>query len=191
MRNMPRLPLGPPDAPLASGTLDVLLVDYVGKEFSGSGMDPNITGRPSTKAVSGGPDVSRIVVLDVTDKSEGNANGVARADVITDRLFDKFDREAVYANSITSGVLCAAALPMALPDDKSAIQAAVKSCESQTPDAVRMMRIPNTLYLEHVYVSEALLPEVTRRPGITVLKSPAPMRFDGAGMLLDPWPAHP
>lgn len=191
MRNMPRLPLGPQDAPLASGPLDVLIVDYVGKEFSGSGMDPNITGRPSTKAISGGPDVSRIVVLDVTDKSEGNATGVARADVITDRLFNRFSREAVYTNSLTSGVLIAASLPLAMPDDKSAIQAAVKTCESHHPDALKIIRIPNTLHLEYLYVSEAMLPELQNRPGINILTEPAPMRFDAQGTLLDQWPQKP
>ncbi|WP_185961178.1 DUF362 domain-containing protein [Telmatospirillum sp. J64-1] len=189
MRNMPRLPLGPLDQPLASGPLDVLLVDYVGKEFSGSGMDPNITGRPSTTAISGGPSVSRIVVLDVTDKSQGNANGVARADVITDRLFNRFDREAVYTNSLTSGVLIAASLPMAMPDDKTAIQAAVKTCESHTPDAITMIRIPNTLHLEYLYASEALLPQLASRPGIKILSEPAPMQFGPDGRLLDPWPS--
>lgn len=190
MRNMPRLPLGPLDAPLASGPLDVLIVDYVGKEFSGSGMDPNITGRPSSTAISGGPDVARIAVLDVTDKSEGNANGVARADVITERLFQRFDREKVYTNSLTSGVLIAASIPLAMPDDRTTLQAAVKTCESHTPDAIGIMRIPNTLHLEYLYVSEALLPEVRKRPGIEVIHEPRPMRFDAEGQLLDHWPEH-
>lgn len=188
MANMPRLPLGPLDQPLASGPLDVLIVDYVGKEFSGSGMDPNINGRPSTRAISGGPSVSRIVVLDVTDKSAGNANGVARADVITERLFNRFDRESVYTNSLTSGVLIAAALPMAMPDDKTAIQAAVKTCESHRPDAITMIRIPNTLHLEYLYASETLLPELVARPGIDIIGEAKAMRFGGDGRLLDPWP---
>jgi len=188
MANMPRLPLGPLDQPLASGPLDVLVVDYVGKEFSGSGMDPNINGRPSTRAISGGPSVSRIVVLDVTDKSEGNANGVARADVITERLFNRFDRESVYTNSLTSGVLIAAALPMAMPDDKTAIQAAVKTCESHRPDAITMIRIPNTLHLEYLYASEALLPDLASRPGIDIVGEAGAMRFGDDGRLLDPWP---
>lgn len=190
MRDMPRLPLGPLDAPLAEGRLDVLIVDAVGKEFSGAGMDPNITGRPSSAAISGGPDVSRIAVLDVTDKSAGNANGVARADVITDRLFAKFDRESVYTNCITSGLLSAGALPLSMPDDKSAIQTAVKSCESQTPDAIRLLRIPNTLHLEYLYASEAMLPELEERPNVSILTPPAAMHFDDAGTLLDPWPAN-
>ncbi len=188
MRNMPRLPLGPRDEPLASGSLDVLVVDAVGKEFSGSGMDPNITGRPSTKAISGGPSVSRIAVLDVTDKSEGNANGVARADAITERLFQKFDRESVYINSITSGVLSAAALPMALPDDQAVIRAVVKTCESHTPDAITLIRIPNTLHLEYLYASEALLPALRERPGIEIVTPARQMAFDRDGTLLDPWP---
>lgn len=190
MRGMPRLPLGPLDQPMASGPLDVLVVDYVGKEFSGSGMDPNITGRPSTKAISGGPSVSRIAVLDVTDKSEGNANGVARADVITERLFRRFDRESVYINSVTSGVLSAAAIPMAMPTDRTAIQTAVKTCESQTPEAITLIRIPNTLDLQYLYASEALLPALRERPGIEILTPPLPMRFDADGRLLDSWPDH-
>jgi hypothetical protein len=188
MRNMPRLPLGPLDQPLASGPLDVLIVDAVGKEFSGSGMDPNITGRPSTTAISGGPSVSRIVALDVTDKSEGNATGVARADVVTERLAGKFSRDAVYTNSLTSCVLSAAALPMAMPDDRTAIQAAVKTCESHTPDAIGMIRIPNTLNLEYLYASEALLPALKDRPGVEILTAPRPMRFNSDGRLIDPWP---
>ncbi|CAK7005355.1 MAG: hypothetical protein DELT_00211 [Desulfovibrio sp.] len=190
MRNMPRLPLGPLEGPLASGPLDVLLLDEVGKEFSGAGMDPNITGRPSSPAISGGPDVTRICVLDVSAKSAGNANGVARADVITEKLFNKFDRESVYMNCVTSGLLNAGALPLAMPDDKSAIQAAVRTCESQTPDAIRMLRIPNTLQLEFLYASKAMLPEFKTRPGIEIVSEAAPMRFDEEGTLLDPWPAR-
>lgn len=189
MKNLPRLPLGPLDAPLASGALDVLIVDYVGKEFSGAGMDPNITGRPSSPAFSGGPDIKRIAVLDVTDKSMGNANGVARADVITDRLFNKFDRNSVYMNSITSGLLCAASLPLSMPDDRTAIKTAVKTCESRTPDKIRLIRIPDTLHLEYLYASEAMLTELQSRPGIEILSAPRQMNFDFDGRLLDQWPA--
>lgn len=187
MRAMPRLPLGPPDGPLASGSLDVLIVDYIGKEFSGAGMDPNITGRPCSPAISGGPDIKRIVALDVTQKSMGNANGVSRADVITDRLLEKYDHEAVFTNSITSGLLCAAAIPMNMPNDRTAIQAAVKTCESKTPDRIRMIRIPNTLRLEYIQISEAMLPELEKRDGIDILCEPEPFKFDDNGNLFQPW----
>ncbi len=191
MRNMPRLPLGPLEEPLATGPLDVLIVDETGKEFSGSGMDPNITGRPSSTAISGGPDVTRLVLLDVSEKSQGNAIGANIAHVSTERLARKFDREAVYANALTSGVLNAAGVPMVMPDDKTAIQAALKTCEAQNRDAIRMLRIPNTLHLEYLYASEAMLPELKNRPGIDILGEPAAMRFDSAGLLIDPWPGKP
>jgi len=190
MRNMPRLPLGPLDGLQASGPLDVLVLDQVGKEFSGSGMDPNITGRVSTPAISGGPSVERIAVLDVSDHSEGNAVGIGMADVITQRLFDKFDREPTYINCITLGTLTMAGLPMTMPNDWAAIAAAVKSCASHTPDAITLIRAPNSLHLQHLYVSEALLPSVRERPGIEVLHEPRPMVFDAAGNLTDPWPEH-
>jgi hypothetical protein len=183
MRSMPRLPLGPMDEPLASGPLDVLVVDYVGKEYSGTGMDPNITGRASTNALSGGPDIARIAVLDVSEKSHGNANGVARADVVTDRLFDSFNREAVYANCLTSNMLSSAALPMAMPTDKAAIQAAVKTCGARDPGKLSMIRVPNTLHLGYLLASESMLDELARREGIEILSEPAPIEFDAQGNL--------
>lgn len=183
MHSMPRLPLGPIDAALASGPLDVLVVDYVGKEFSGTGMDPNITGRASSAALTGGPDISRIAVLDVSEKSAGNANGVARADVITDTLFDKFNREAVYANALTSGMLSSAALPMSMPSDLTAIRAAVKTCGAKDPARLSMLRIPNSLKLEYVLASEAMLESLAERPGIEIISDPGPMAFDAQGNL--------
>lgn len=191
MRNMPRLPLGPTDSALASGPLDVLVVDYVGKEYAGTGMDPNITGRASTNALTGGPSVSRIAVLDVSERSNGNANGVARADVITDRLFDSFNREAVYANCLTSNMLSSAALPMAMPSDFTAIQAAVKTCGAKDPDRISMLRIPNTLHLEYIQASETMLESLASRPGVEIISEPAQLRFDQDGNLDKAcWPTH-
>ncbi|MCP1199567.1 lactate racemase domain-containing protein [Notoacmeibacter sp. MSK16QG-6] len=183
MRNLPRLPLGPLDAPLASGPLDVLVVDEIGKEYAGTGMDPNITGRASSDALTGGPDITRIAVLDVSERSGGNANGVARADVITDRLFDAFDREAVYANCLTSNMLSSGALPVSMPDDRSAIMAAVKTCGARDPDRITMLRIPNSLHLEYMLASETLLDELSSRHGVDILGEPQEMAFDANGNL--------
>ena len=118
----------------------------------------------------------------------GNANGVAMADVITGRLAAKFNRDAVYTNSITSGLLRAAALPMTMPNDRAAIQACVKTCESRTPDQIRLMHIPNTLKLKYLFASEALLPELGKYPGVDILEECQPMRFDEAGNLITVWP---
>lgn len=188
-RSMPRLPLGPEDAPTASGKLDVLIVDMVGKEFSGSGMDPNVMGRFSTPHASGGPDVTRIVVLDVSCKSHGNAAGVGCADMTTERLFQKYDRNAVYTNGLTSGNPAPGFIPYVMPDDRTAIQGAIKTCHAPDMNALRMMRIPNTLHLGHVMVSEAMLGEVLERSNTELVRPPEPMKFD-AGGTIEPIPAY-
>lgn len=183
MRNLPRLPLGPTDEPFATGPLDVLVVDEIGKEYAGTGMDPNITGRATTNALNTGPDISRIAVLDVSERSGGNANGVSRADVITDRLFNAFDRESVYANCLTSNILASGALPVSMPNDRSAIMAAVKTCGARDPDRITMLRVPNTLHLEYIFASEAMLDTLAARPGIEILGEPRAMEFDRDGNL--------
>jgi len=184
---MPRLPLGDPAAPQAEGPLDVLIVDEIGKEFSGTGMDPNITGRFSSPRLTGGPQVSRLVVLGLSERSAGNGNGAAQADVVTRRLVEAFDPEATYPNALTSTVLRNAALPMAMPCDRTAIQAAVRTCLAERPERLRLLRIANTLHLEWFHASEAMLDELAARPGVEVTGAPEPMRFEG-GRLADPLP---
>lgn len=192
MANMPRLPVGPADGPSAAGNLDVLVVDQIGKEFSGTGMDPNITHRFSSPRMMAHATlhIARLAALELSPRSNGNGNGAARADVVTARLEQAFDREAVYANALTSTVLLQAKMPMVMPDDRSAIQAAIKTCGAKDITKARLLRIPNTLQLEYLYASEAMLPELQDRPGIDIIGPPEDMRFDGA-RLANPWPeAH-
>ena len=186
-RNMPRLPLGDTASLLAEGMLDTLVVDAIGKEYSGSGMDPNITGRYGTPFISGGPTISRIVALSLTPGSKGNAIGIGRADVIPERVFASFDRNATYVNAITAAFLSSSAIPLVMPTDKTAIQTAVKTCGKTDSANVRLLRIANTKYLETFYASEAMLPELTNRPGVTVLGEPKPMTFDTEETLADLW----
>ena len=187
MANMPRLPVGPVDAPTASGPLDVLVVDEIGKEFSGTGMDPNITHRFSSPKMKAHLQISRLAALGLSPRSNGNGNGAARADVITERLETAFDREAVYANALTSQVLVQAKIPMVMPCDRTAIQTVIKTCGAEDITQVRLLRVPNTLQLEYVYASEAMLPELMERPGLEVVGDPEEMRFDD-GRLTNPWP---
>ncbi|CAK7007959.1 MAG: hypothetical protein DELT_00322 [Desulfovibrio sp.] len=186
-RNMPRLPLGDDSTLLAEGNLDTLIVDAVGKEYSGSGMDPNITGRYGTPFISGGPAVSRIVALSLTPGSKGNAVGIGRADVIPERVFTAFDRNATYMNAITAAFLSSSAIPLVMPTDKTAIQTAVKTCGKTDGASVRLLRIANTKCLELFYASEAMLPEMKNRPGVSVLEDPRPMTFDAEETLMDAW----
>lgn len=181
-RAMPSIPFTP---------LDVLVIDRMGKEFSGTGMDPHITGRTTTPFVTVAQKVTRMVVLDLSDKSKGNATGMGLADVCTRRLADKVDYEATYANHLTSTVIWHAKVPMTMPTDQRAIQAAAKTSNVADLAALRIVLIPNTLHLEHMAVSEAMLEEAARHPAVEVLGDPQPWAFDAEGTLTDlgRWPA--
>ena len=161
--------------------LDILVVDRMGKEYSGAGMDPNITGRASTPYVESRLQTTRLVVLDLSDKTAGNATGVGLADVCTKRLFERIDFQATYANHITSTTIAGARIPMMMETDKLAIQAAATTCNSPTMDRLRVVRIPNTLHLETILISEALLDEAADNPSIVVESDPQDWSFDAAG----------
>jgi hypothetical protein len=164
---------------------DVLVVREIGKNFSGSGMDPNVTGTWATPYGGGGIAKQKTVVLDVTDKSHGNAMGVGMADVTTMRLFHKIDFTALYPNMLTSTVIAPGKIPMVMEDDELAIRAAIKTCTGIDKRWARIVYIKNTLNLEEVFVSEAMVEEASRTEGIDILEGPRPFRFDGKGNLLD------
>lgn len=110
--------------------IDVLIVDEIGKDISGDGMDPNITGRYATPYAGGGVDVSRIVVLGLTEKTHGNANGLGLADITTKKVFDQIEWEKGYANALTSTVVGTVKVPMFLQTKELAVKAAVKTCNT-------------------------------------------------------------
>ncbi len=175
-RNMPSILFTP---------IDVLVVDQMGKEFAGTGTDPHITGRTSTPCVEVRQQVTRMVILDLSDKSKGNATGMGLADICTRRLADKVDIEPTYANHLTSTVVWHAKVPMTFPTDQRAIQAAIKTCNVPDLAGLRVVRIPNTLYLEHIAISEAMLDEASRHPAIEIVGEPKPWAFDADGNLTD------
>src|SRR5690625_7492494 len=140
--------------------IDVLVIDEIGKNISGDGMDPNITGRYPTPYAHGGPEVNKMIVLDLTPETEGNANGVGTADFTTQRLIDKADFDATYANGLTSTVVAPTKAATTLANDKLALKAAVKTCNILDFTTVKMVRIKNTLELSEIEVSEALIPEI-------------------------------
>ena len=108
--------------------IDVLVVDRMGKEISGDGMDPNITGRYATPYATGGPTISKLAILSVTEKSHGNVIGVGQADICTRRLYEAADLETTYVNSLIATVTSVARLPMILPTDLDAVKAAILTC---------------------------------------------------------------
>lgn len=163
--------------------LDVLVIDEIGKNISGDGMDPNITGRFPTPYATGGPDVSKMVVLDLTHETEGNANGVGTADFTTQRLVDKMDREATYANGLTSTVCAPTKIATTLANDQEAIKAAIKTCNILDFTKVKMVRIKNTLEIAEIEVSEALYDYVKNHPQLEAVTEPVEWTFDENGNL--------
>lgn len=163
---------------------DVLVVKEIGKNFSGSGMDPNISGTWSTPYGSGGIKKQRTCVLDLTDMSHGNGLGIGQADTTTLRFLRKMDFLATYPNALTSTVFLPVKLPMVLRDDRMAIQGAVKTCNGIDTSQVRIVFIRNTLWIEEIYLSQALWEQAKNTPGIEILEEPHSLPFDDEGNLL-------
>ncbi|HEX7955124.1 MAG TPA: lactate racemase domain-containing protein [Burkholderiales bacterium] len=172
--------------------IDVLVIDEMGKNISGAGFDPNITGR-NRRAIKWdfGPRVKKIVVLGLTPETKGNATGMGGADIITMRLFQEIDIPSTYANIITSMNLDGGAIPIVMNTERDAIALAVKTVVRVKPENCRIVRIRNTLELAQIQVSEPLLAEVRARPEQFQIASPASaFAFDAAGRLAPLPSAH-
>ncbi len=179
-RNMPSILVG-------SG--DVLIVDRIGKNFSGTGVDPNITGTFSTPYASGGVQVQRTCFLDLTPESHGNTLGVGLASAITKRIYDQMDTNAMYTNCMTSTVIKSAMIPPILWNDKEAIQFCIRTCNRVDAKNPKVIRIPNSLHIGQIMLSEAYLADVQagKWPGLTALSEPRELAFDEQGNLTTPY----
>jgi hypothetical protein len=164
--------------------IDVLVIDQIGKNISGDGADPNVTGRYPTPFASGGANVERMVFLDLTPETGGNANGLGAADVVTERLVSKMDPPATYLNALTSTTPYPVKIPMTMPTDRMAIAAALAMTAGVSPQNARLVRIQNTLKLRQMWISEALLKEARDDERLSMLEEPRPIDFDASGSLL-------
>jgi hypothetical protein len=175
---MPKLPFD---------EIDLLIVDEMGKDISGVGMDPNVTGR-NRDIIGTFPHptcVKRLFVRDLTASSNGNAIGIGLADLTTKRLVEKIDSHATYMNCITAISLEKGAIPVHFETDQEAIRVALGSTGLTPPERTRIVRIKNTLQLDEVEVSEAYRDELLGRSDLEILEGPYPMGFDSLGNLLD------
>lgn len=163
--------------------IDVLVVDQIGKDISGDGMDPNITGTFCSPYASGGIHAENVVILDLTDASHGCAIGMGMADFATRRFFEKVDFDATYPNAITSKMVIQAKVPMILANDKEAIQIALRTCPGIEKHTPRIVRMKDTLHLEEFWISEGLLKEAQENLKLKVLDAPSEMQFDENGRI--------
>lgn len=167
---------------------DVLVVDEIGKNFSGTGVDPNITGTFSTPFAAGGIRVQRTCFLNLSEASHGNALGCGLASAITKKIFDDMDVEKMYPNCITSTVLASARIPCVVASDKEAIQICVRTCNKIDAGRARVVRIANSLHIGEIMLSEAYYEDVVngRYPGVEALDGPRELEFDGDGNVATP-----
>ena len=162
---------------------DVLVVDEIGKNISGNGADPNVTGAFESD-LEGGIHAYKRVVLDVHKDSHGNGTGMGVFDTTTKRLVEKLDLEAVYVNALTSGTTKLPKIPMTLDSDRDAIAAAISTCAfAQDRENIKLIRVKNTMELNEIWVSTALLDEVRKNPRLEILSEPEAFAFDAAGNL--------
>ena len=171
------------------GEGDVLIVDQIGKNFSGTGVDPNITGTFSTPYATGGVQVQRTCFLDLTPESHGNSLGIGLASAITRRIFDQIDADAMYTNCMTSTVIKSAMVPCVMSTDKEAIQFCIRTCNRIDKDNPRVIRIRNSLHIGQIMLSAAYYADVCagKYPGLTALDAPTEITFDQNGTLTTPW----
>lgn len=171
------------------GAGDVLIVDRIGKNFSGTGVDPNITGTFSTPYATGGVQVQRTCFLNLTEESHGNSLGVGLASAITRRIYDQIDADAMYTNCITSTVIKSAMLPCVLSTDKEAIQFCLRTANRIDLNNPRVIRIQNSLHVGQVMLSAAYYDEVKagKYEGLTALDEPQALTFDTHDALTTGW----
>jgi hypothetical protein len=170
-QHLPRIPLEP---------LDLLVLQEIGKDISGTGMDLNVVGMWRRTGGAPQPDFRAITALDLTPNSHGNAVGVGYCDIIPQRLADKIDRHATYTNCLTAGNFNGAKVPITLATDQEAISAALPRTD---PSQARVVIARNTLDLGLLWVSEALLPQIEKIATLEQIGPPQPMSFDALGQL--------
>ncbi len=170
--------------------IDLLIVDEMGKNISGTGMDQNVIARTVIRVgtVPKEPRIRRIFVRDLTEKSQGIAIGLANADFTTTRLVKKINRPATYVNCLTACEPEMAAIPPYYDEDREAVERALATIGLIPSEQARVVYIKNTLNLETMMVSEALLPEAAENASIETVSELAPLRFGEDGNLISPWP---
>lgn len=158
--------------------IDILIVEEIGKNISGEGMDPNVTGRPGSRLPGfNAPKIQKIIVLNISKESYGNAAGIGMADITTVRCVNKINFNAMYTNSITATILDPAKIPVMMNNDKEALSVALKTCNRTILSDVKIIRIRNTSQLYNIQVSEAYSDEIKDRNDISILSKPKPIRF--------------
>ncbi len=170
--------------------VDILILDEIGKNISGAGMDTKVVNRSSEAAYNpwaGVPRIGRIFVRDLHPLSYGNALGIGFADVTTDRLVEKIDWEATVVNALTSGKMAPIRIPLHYPSDRQCLEAVAQTVGRLDPREITYCWIRNTLDLGLAAISETLLAKAKANPLVEIESGPQPLAFDEKGDLVSPF----
>lgn len=174
-------------AKISIPNIELLIIDEIGKDISGNGLDPNIIGRYRGKQQNDlvAPVVERIIILGLTKKTLGNACGIGYADITVKNLVDKIDFPVTYTNAITAGDVYDVKIPVVMNSEKDAIALGVKMSNFQFPNEAKVVFIKNTLDIEEIMVSESIFKNIENDKNFDISSSvPLEMLFDREGRLL-------
>ncbi len=175
------------DPALPFDEADIIVIDEMGKDISGTGFDTKVVGRIGLPLVTEDPEfpkIKRILVCDLTEESEGNAVGVGVADLITRRLYDKIDQEDLDMNTITGVCPEMGKIPLTLKNDREALDIAIRCAGLVPQDKLKIIRIKNTSRLSEIDVSEGYDAEMKSRSDLEIIKEKHCLEFDADGNLL-------
>jgi len=158
--------------------IDLLIVDEIGKNISGNGMDPNVIGRGMIGYKNKNIRIKKIVTLDTSKESGSNAFGVGLSDITTKRIFNKLKTEAMYTNAITAIAIKGVRIPIAMENDKLAIQLGIRAACCDDPSKIRIARIKDTLSMSDIYVSEGLVEDIKKNDKIEIIGDLRNFEFD-------------
>jgi hypothetical protein len=162
--------------------LDILAVQEMGKDISGTGMDPNVVGNWRRFGGPREPDFRTIIVLQLTSRSQGNGTGIGMADLTTRRMLGQIDWKATYRNALTSGIYRSALKPIALAHDKEAFSTALSNIPNH--EIVRLALIRNTKALDVFWATAQVIRDLADVPGFSISNKPRPLSFNRNGYLI-------
>ncbi len=165
--------------------IDLLIIDEIGKNISGNGHDPNVTGRNITRSFDGVLDLKKLFIRGLTEEAHHNAGGLCTADVTLRRVLNDVDWETTWTNTSTTGVLTAGAIPVYVNTDEEAIRLCLRTVYNLDYDKARVVRIKNTMEMNTIQVSTALYEDIKDLDDISFVSGPTPMKFDEKGDLVD------
>lgn len=164
--------------------VDVLVVDEIGKNISGAGLDPNIVGRNFSRNIHDGLRLQKLFIRGLSEETHHIGTGISLADITTRRCLNSIDFSAVWANAITATVIQSGAIPMYMENDREALMLAIRTCNGIDLRNPRVVRIKNTLEITEFEVSEAVLDELSGRDDIQILSEPREIQFDPEGFMI-------